>query len=130
MSADGGTTWNAIFGPWSVGPCPYPIDFTVDPATGNLWIAGAIREQYGGKKNTTYTTIATVVRLQETASGTWNATQYSLSPDPLLSPEAPDINNAAATAITADAAGHIYVNANYKVDSTSPRTWFVQRFMP
>jgi hypothetical protein len=45
MSRNGGITWDAtpIFGPWSYGPCVFPLDFTIDASTGDIWIAGVWR---------------------------------------------------------------------------------------
>ncbi|HYE33434.1 MAG TPA: sialidase family protein [Methylomirabilota bacterium] len=124
MSADGGETWKTIFGPWHEGRQPVPWDLTVDSA-GNVWIAGQILREYPvSKRSTYYLSTATVVQLRETVSGAWNYTVHAVSP------ECPDNGSASAASITADAAGHVYVNGTYRTSSTTPRTWFVKRFTP
>lgn len=123
MSADVGNSWQTIFGPWSDGPCVYPCDFTID-AAGNLWIAGAVTKQYGTTKKTSYTTVATVVRVQESQPGFWVGTEFPITA------EAPGTYRAEASAITADAAGHVYVSGSFKANDTSSWQWFLQRCLP
>jgi len=122
-SANGGDTWQTIFGPWSYGPGVYPLDFTID-AAGDIWIAGVVHKTYGNNKNSTFTTIATVVRLHETQPGSWTPTEYPISP------EAQGVNRAEASAITADPLGHVYVSGSFKANDASPWQWFVQRMVP
>lgn len=123
MSTDAGNSWQTIFGPWSDGPCVYPCDFTID-AAGNLWIAGAVTKQYGTTKKTSYTTVATVVRVQESQPGLWVGTEFPITA------EAPGTYRAEASAITADAVGHVYVSGSFKANDTSSWQWFLQRCLP
>ena len=124
MSASAGDpgSWVTVFGPWRQGPCPYPLDLAID-AHGNVWMVGVIHTAYG-RKNVTYTTSWTVVRLQENGDGSWTPTTYF----PLG--EAPGTYRAAAQAVTTDAQGRVYVSGNYTADDLSPRRWIVQRFDP
>lgn len=123
MSADGGSTWQTVFGPWSYGPCVYPRDFTVG-AYGDLWIAGAVHKEYGTGKKRTFTSIATLVRLQKSQPGSWVWTEIPISP------EAQGTYRAEASAITADELGQVYVNSSFKATDASPWRWVVQRCWP
>lgn len=124
MSASAGDpgSWVTLFGPWRYGPCPYPLDLTID-ALGNVWMAGVVHNAYG-KKSVTYTTAWTVVRLHEEPDGIWTPTVYF----PLG--EAPGTYRAAAQAITADDQGRVFVSGNHQADDATPRQWMVQRFEP
>lgn len=123
MSADAGNSWQTVFGPWSYGPCVYPCDFTID-AAGDLWIAGAVTKQYGTTKKTSYTTVATMIRLHEAHPGSWSWTEMPVTT------EAQGAYRAEASAVTADALGRVYVSGSFKPNDTSPWQWFVQRCLP
>lgn len=126
MSADAGTNWVTVFGPWQVGIEPVPLDMTVS-VNGDVWLAGRILQRYfvgPSKNNYAYFTTAMVVRLQETGTVPWSFQSYAVSP------ECADAKSASAASITADVWGRVYVNGTYRQASTSPTQWFVHRWMP
>ncbi len=121
MSADGGDTWNTIFGPWQYGSSPTPLDMTID-AKNNVWVSGdvlEIRPSTTKRTNTgLYCLTAMVVRIQNSPAVPWPFEYYKVSPDCL--------SGATAGSITADNSGKVYVNGMYRETSTSPQKWFVR----
>jgi hypothetical protein len=125
MSADGGDTWNTIFGPWQYGPQPNPLDMTID-ANNNVWVSGDVLEIRPSTpkrpNNNFYYLTAMVVRIQNSPTFPWSFNSYPVSPDCL--------SGAAAGSITADSLGKVYVNGMYRETPTSPQKWFVKRWVP
>lgn len=96
---------------------------TID-ANGHVWLAGAAYTQSGKGKTAGWTSVATVVRLQESVSGPWTWSEHSVTP------VAQGLNRAEATAITADHFGNVYVNTSLKASDTTTWMWEVKRMQP
>jgi hypothetical protein len=125
MSADGGDTWNTIFGPWQLGPQPNPLDMTID-ANDNVWVSGDVLEIRPSSpkrpNNNLHYLTAMVVRIENSPTVPWSFSSYPVSPNCL--------GAATAGSITADIWGRVYVNGMYQETSTGPQKWFVRRWVP